>query len=62
MSDYSVKRICKKYYVIFNEKEKAYFAGYDFMGSVIWEENKEKCNWMQRAEAYDILADLEASE
>lgn len=60
MGNYSVKNIQKKYYVIYSKAEGAYFAGYDFMGSVIWETNPDNCSWMQKPEAYDILADLEA--
>lgn len=38
------------------------FNGYDFMGSIIWEDYGEDAYWMEQDEAETILADLEAAD
>ena len=38
------------------------FNGYDFMGSVIWEDYGGDAYWMDQDEAETVLADLESTE
>lgn len=38
------------------------FNGYDFMGSVIWEDYGEDACWMTPEEAEQIVSDLEAAD
>lgn len=49
-------------YAIYSSEESAFFAGYDFMGSVNWEKIPTEDCIMDQEEAEAILADLEDSD
>ena len=49
-------------FVIYNKEERAFFAGYDFMGSVIWQDNFSFDKAMDLDEAREIVKNLEAAD
>lgn len=52
-------------YVIYNHEEHAFFAGYDFMGSVDWEYSKvpsERCELTAEDDPWQIVKDLESAD
>lgn len=65
MSNYTITKVqengCTSY-AIYNNDNRMYFAGYDFMGSCDWEENLTDAYWTDEEEAYQIKADLDAAD
>ena len=49
-------------YAIYSSEESAFFAGYDFMGSVDWEKIPTIKCLMTKEEAEQIVSDLEAAD
>ena len=52
-------------YVIYNKEEHAFFAGYDFMGSVDWEYSSvpsESCELTAEDDPEQIVKDLESAD
>lgn len=49
-------------YAIYSSEESAFFAGYDFMGSVNWEKLPTEEFCMTKEEAEQIVLDLEAAD
>lgn len=49
-------------FAIYSSEESAFFAGYDFMGSVNWEKIPTDECCMTKEEAEDIVRDLEAAD
>ena len=52
-------------FVIYNKEERAFFAGYDFMGSVEWEYShvpSEACELTAEDDPEQIVKDLEAAD
>ena len=69
MSKYEISKIRSMddevRFVIYNKEEQAFFAGYDFMGSVDWEYSKvpsEACELTAEDDPEQIVADLEAAD
>ena len=54
----------KKYQIVFVDlgNDVEFFAGYDFMGSVIWVDDRHEALAMDPDEAQQILEDLEAAD
>ena len=49
-------------YAIYSSEESAFFAGYDFMGSINWVKIPDVSCWMGREEAEQIVSDLESAD
>lgn len=69
MSKYEISKIRSMdnevRFVIYNKEEQAFFAGYDFMGSVDWEYSKvpsEACELTAEDDPEQIVADLESAD
>ena len=69
MSKYEISKIRSMdnevRFVIYNKEEHAFFAGYDFMGSVDWEYTSvpsESCELTAEDDPEQIVRDLEAAD
>ena len=66
MKKYEIAKVANEdgtYTIIVNNETNQYFAGYDFMGSVNWEDCIVNASWMDEDEdAEQIVRDLESAD
>jgi len=68
MSKYEIKTVhhsdgSEDTFVIYSTEEAAFFAGYDFMGSVNWEKvPNHECELAKEDDPWQIVKDLEAAD